>query len=135
MRGWLLLLIGEFSLTRFAPKLAINCAWLRYDITFETEKVSIPQLFAEVNDMTNNSERYKMVIVREVDGVKTINRLDMTQASILNSPYYYLAQNDVIYIEPTRNKIDAGAIPSVLKNASIILGTAVSILLIPNFTK
>lgn len=104
-------------------------------LTFDTEKVSLPQLLSQIGDMNYDSERYKIVVVRDLDGIKTFGRIDMTQASVVNSPYYYLAQNDVIYIEPTRNAIDRGAIPSSLRNASIILGTVVSIMLIFNNIK
>ena len=105
------------------------------NVYYDTEKFSLPQLLAEVNDMTNGSERYKIVVVREIDGVKTINRVDMTQANVVNSPFYYLAQNDVVYIEPTRNSMNSGAVPAILRNTSIILGLIVSIVLISNNIK
>jgi polysaccharide export outer membrane protein len=54
------------------------------------------------------------LIIREVDGVKTFNRVDITNATFMNSPFLFLAQNDVVYVEPNQNKINVGAVnPSI----------------------
>ena len=41
-----------------------------------------------------------MLVIRERDGHKTSARLDLHSTEFLESPYYYLEQNDVIYVEP-----------------------------------
>lgn len=99
-------------------------------ITFDTDKVSLPQLMAEVKDMSLQSKRENVVVLRDVDGVKTINRVDLTQADIINSPFYYLDQNDVVYIEPRKNKIDSTALPPALFNAAAVISLAVSMVLL-----
>ncbi len=54
------------------------------------------------------------------NGQKSTHRLDISKADIFNSPYYYLQQNDIIYIEPNKSKINRQAI----NNNSIWLTTA-----------
>jgi polysaccharide export outer membrane protein len=41
-----------------------------------------------------------IVLIREEDGVRTYRKLDITKIDLINSPYYYLKQNDVIYVKP-----------------------------------
>jgi polysaccharide export outer membrane protein len=50
--------------------------------------------------------------------------MDLTKADFINSPYYYLRQNDVIYVEPNKTKINGAAVGP---NTGIIL-SAVSLL-------
>jgi polysaccharide export outer membrane protein len=51
--------------------------------------------------------------------------MDLTNKKLFNSPYYYLAQNDVIYVEPNKTKINSSAVGS---NTSVII-SSVSILI------
>ena len=97
------------------------------NVSFDTEKATLPQLFAQVGDLSLLSSRKNVVVVREVNGVKTFNRIDMTQADIVNSPFYYLAQNDVVYVEPTQNKVDTKAVPPSLLNIASLLTMVVSV--------
>jgi polysaccharide export outer membrane protein len=45
-----------------------------------------------------------------VNGVKSYNRIDITKAEFIHSPFYYLAQNDVVYVEPNKTRINGGAV-------------------------
>jgi polysaccharide export outer membrane protein len=57
-------------------------------------------------------KRKNILIIREVDGVKTFNRVDTQR--YFEFSFYYLAQNDVVYVEPNQNKINVGAVnPSI----------------------
>ena len=42
-----------------------------------------------------------MILRLEADGTRTVHRLDMTDVNVINSPYYYLQQRDIVYVEPT----------------------------------
>lgn len=97
---------------------------------FDTERVTLLQLFSKAGDLTFQSKRKNILIVREVDGIKTFNRVDATQAEIVGSPFYYLAQNDVVYIEPRKNKIDSGAIPPALTNTISVFTVLLTTLLL-----
>ncbi|CDD52381.1 uncharacterized protein BN800_00661 [Bacteroides sp. CAG:875] len=45
-----------------------------------------------------------MAVIREVDGERTIVYHDLRSSDIFQSPYYYLQQNDIVYVEPNRTK-------------------------------
>lgn len=55
-------------------------------------------------DLTPFGVRTNVLVLRNVDGVITQNRIDLTSAQFINSPYYYLKQNDVIYVQPNANR-------------------------------
>lgn len=68
--------------------------------TTQNEKVSILEAIAQAGDLTMFAERDKIFLIREnSEGQKDYHQLDISQANIVNSPYYYLQQNDVVYVE------------------------------------
>lgn len=71
----------------------------------ETEKINIFQALALAGDMTEYGDRTKVKLIRAQDGAAdlTVN-LDLSNSEIVNSPYYYLQQNDILYVEPDSNK-------------------------------
>ena len=74
-------------------------------IPVSTEKISLIDALAEAGDMTSYGKRNNVLLVREdKSGEKHKVRLNMNDANIINSPYYYLQQNDIIYVEPHKVK-------------------------------
>ncbi len=70
-------------------------------IPVATEKISLIEALAEAGDMTIYGKRDNVLLVREdKSGEKHKVRLNMNDANIINSPYYYLQQNDIVYVEP-----------------------------------
>lgn len=68
--------------------------------TSTTDKVTLLQALGMAGDMTDYGDRTKVKLVRNEDGVdKTVN-IDFTDKNITSSPYYYMQQNDVLYVEP-----------------------------------
>ncbi len=51
-----------------------------------------------------NKTNVKLIRYSEENHKDTVISLDLSEASIVNSPYYYLQQNDILYVEPDRNK-------------------------------
>ena len=71
----------------------------------ETEKISLPEALAQAGDLTIYGKRQNVLLIREdSEGRKSAHRLDLTDANIIKSPYYYLQQNDQIYVEPNKTK-------------------------------
>ena len=64
-------------------------------------RVTMPELLAMSGDITYNGKRENIKIIREVNGVKTVGYIDMTESDLFDSPFYYLKQNDLVYVEPT----------------------------------
>ncbi|MGM9476220.1 polysaccharide biosynthesis/export family protein [Pedobacter sp. GSP4] len=75
--------------------------------TLPNEKVSILDALSLAGDLTIYGRRDNVLIVRDNNGKKEFARLDLNSSEIFNSPFYYLKQNDVIYVEPNKRKVSA----------------------------
>lgn len=75
-----------------------------------SDRVTLIEAISMAGDLTIYGKRDNILIIREVDGVKSFNRVDVTKADFINSPFYYLAQNDVVYVEPNKVKINGAAV-------------------------
>ena len=74
-------------------------------IPVTSEKMSIVEALAQAGDLTIYGRRDNVMLLREnPDGRKEAHRIDLRDANLINSPYYYLQQNDVIYVEPNKAK-------------------------------
>lgn len=73
--------------------------------TVGNEKVNIFEALAQAGDLTIYGVRDRVKLIRENEkGKKEVYRLNLNDASIINSPYYYLQQNDILYVEPNSVK-------------------------------
>lgn len=72
--------------------------------TVPTEKVTVLEALGLAGDMTAFGKRENVLIIREKDGVRSAVRVDFTNKDLLNSQYFYLQQNDVVYVEPVKAK-------------------------------
>ena len=78
-----------------------------------TEKMSILEALASAGDLTIYGKRDNVMLIREdANGQKTIHRLNLNDANIISSPYYYLQQNDIVYVEPNGVQAKNSAIGS-----------------------
>lgn len=70
-----------------------------------SNRVTIIEALTMAGDLSINGKRDNILIIRELDGLRSYNRVDITKSDFINSPFYYLAQNDVVYVEPNKSKI------------------------------
>ncbi len=63
-------------------------------------RLTILEALAICGDITDYGQRENVVIMRDENGQKTLGEVDLTKKEMLDSPYYYLHNNDVVYIEP-----------------------------------
>ncbi len=78
-----------------------------------TEKMNIFEALASAGDLGIYGKRNNIILLREDStGQKSFTRLDLTDANVINSPYYYLQQNDIIYVEPNKVKAQNTSIGS-----------------------
>jgi polysaccharide export outer membrane protein len=68
------------------------------------ERLTILEALSMVGDLTIFGQRNNVTVIREEDGMRTIGEIDLTSKDIFESPYYYLHQNDVVYVEPNMKK-------------------------------
>jgi len=103
-------------------------------IPVPNEKISLLKAIGLAGDLTIYGKRDNILLIREENGEKITRHINLNSSDFFNSPYYYLQPNDVIYVEPNKQKA-ATAVrnPNILP---IILGalTLVAIIIdrIPN---
>lgn len=100
--------------------------------TVKNGKVNVLQALALAKDMTIYGMRENVKVIREDEnGKKEIHELDLNDASILNSPYYNLQQNDIVYVTPNKSKAknsDVGSTTSLWFSATSILISLTSLM-------
>lgn len=78
------------------------------------EKITILEALAQAGDLTIYGVRNRVKLIREdATGKKTIHELNLNDANIIKSPYYYLQQNDVVYVEPNKVKAQNASVGSM----------------------
>ena len=69
------------------------------------EKINVLEALAQAGDLTIYGVRENVKLIREdAKGHKQIYRINLNDANLLTSPYYYLQQNDIVYVEPNKVK-------------------------------
>lgn len=97
-------------------------------IPVSTEKMSILEALAHAGDLSIYGKRDNVMLIREnSNGQKSIHRLNLNDAGLINSPYYYLQQNDVVYVEPNGVKAKNSAIGSSTTIWFSLIGIVTSI--------
>ena len=126
----------EEKVSKYVQNPIVNARIANFQVTVLGEvnqpgTFSIPDEYLSLNkalgfagDLTISGKRENILIIRETEEGKTYNYVDLTDASLLNSPYYYLQQNDVVYVEPSSSKIQSrsllGTATQYLSIASVI---------------
>ena len=100
--------------------------------TIQDEKISLPQALGLAGDLTIFGRRDNIVLIREVNGEKKYAKFDLTSINVMNSPNYYLTQNDVIYVEPNNARVRSSSYNQnngIIISAIGTLATIVAILI------
>lgn len=78
------------------------------------EEINIFEALAQAGDLTIYGVRDRVKLIRkDASGKKEIHTLNLNDADIVNSPYYYLQQNDVVYVEPNKVKAQNSSVGSM----------------------
>jgi polysaccharide export outer membrane protein len=102
------------------------------------ERYTVLDAIAEANDLTEFGRRDNVLLIRDENGVRTYHRLNLNDASLLTSPYYYLQQNDVVYVEPNKirqdnskynqnNAFKLSVVSTIVSAASIIASLVIAL--------
>ncbi|WCO03085.1 polysaccharide biosynthesis/export family protein [Psychroserpens ponticola] len=103
--------------------------------TIQDERISLSEALGLAGDLTIYGKRDNVFLIREVDGKKKYAKLDLTSINVVNSPVYYLTQNDVIYVEPNKAQVRQSTYnqnTSVIISAVATLATITAILINSN---
>jgi|TARA_R110000744_G_scaffold103809_4_gene198942 polysaccharide export outer membrane protein len=84
------------------------------------EQITVLEAIGLANDLNIKGMRKNVLVIRDFNGTKVYTRIDLTTKDALNSPVYYLTQNDVVYVEPNNSAVTS----STLDNRA---GIAISI--------
>ena len=71
-------------------------------VNIPNERLSILDALGMAGDLTIYGNRTNVLLIRDNNGQKEYHRFDLTSSETLTSPYYYLQQNDVLYVEPNK---------------------------------
>lgn len=74
------------------------------------ERITLLEALSISGDMTIYGKRKEVLLIRETNGVKTINKVDITSSDFVNSPNYYLTQNDIVYVEPNKTRVNSSVV-------------------------
>lgn len=92
------------------------------------EKISIVDAIGLAGDLTIYGKRENVLLIREAENKKEFVRFNLNSSEIFKSPYFYLKQNDVIYVEPGKGKIASNN--AARTQTLAIVGSVLSVLII-----
>jgi len=97
--------------------------------TIQDERVSLPQALGLAGDLTIDGKRSDIMVIREVDGKRQVQTIDVTSTEFFNSEFYNLKQNDVVYVQPSLKGVKKSGfipdIPALLSLFTIVLSTVI----------
>jgi polysaccharide export outer membrane protein len=73
------------------------------------QSMNILGILGMAGDLTIYGQRKNVLVIRNIDGATTKEYIDLTNAEFINSPYYYVKQNDVIYVSPNNTRKNSSA--------------------------
>ena len=87
--------------------------------TIPNERITLLEAIGIAGDLQITGVRKNVLVIRDSDGKKTETRVDLTTNELFSSPVYYLQQNDVVYVEPNRAKVNSSVVNTA--NVSLVI--------------
>ena len=75
-------------------------------IHVNSQRFTLLDALSAAGDLTEYGERGNVLVIREENGKQMYHRMNLADSNIFSSPYFYLQQNDVVYVEPNQIRID-----------------------------
>lgn len=99
-------------------------------------RVTILEAISMGGDMTEIGKRKTVKVLREQDGEQILHEVDLTKSDIVSSPYYYLRQNDVVYVEPNKSiSVKSSPWTTYLGVGGSVLSVIISIITLATVSK
>lgn len=96
------------------------------------EQITVLEAIGFASDLGIKGKRDNVLVIRDFNGTKVYTRIDLTSKEALNSPVYYLTQNDVVYVEPNRSAVSQSTLDNraglAVSIASLLITTTVILL-------
>ncbi|MBW2937430.1 polysaccharide biosynthesis/export family protein [Aureisphaera sp. CAU 1614] len=139
-RGEVILLLTS-KLSEYVTDVVVDVRIINFKVTviggvnnpgvyrIDDERVTLPQAIGLAGDLSLDGKRNNIMIIRHEDGKQKVTRVDFTKTDFFESPYYFLKQNDVVYVEPSLKGVKKSGfipdIPALLSLVTIILSTTI----------
>ena len=94
-------------------------------------QITLPQALALAGDLTIFGRRDNVLLIRETDGDRHFARIDLTGRDLFESPYYFLHDGDVLYVEATTGKLTST--DRAYQLAPVLISTLSFLMLLFNF--
>lgn len=105
--------------------------------TIKNDRISVLDAIGMAGDLPLTANRKNILVIRDNNGIKETFRMDITDPAIFTSPGFYLKQNDIVYVEPIKNKQRArtssdrqftmSLLTSIISSVSIITSMVITI--------
>ncbi|MBT8263252.1 MAG: polysaccharide biosynthesis/export family protein [Bacteroidia bacterium] len=99
--------------------------------TIRNERVTIPEALGLAGDLSEDGDRNNISIIREENGKRIVTKVDITQTDLFSSPFFFLKQNDIIYVEPSLRGVKKSGfipdIPALLSLVTVMLSAVIII--------
>lgn len=89
------------------------------NFTCDGDRITILEAIARAGDLSTNADLGNIAVIRENGNKRQVHTVDIRKTDLFNSPVYYLAQNDIIYVRPKKPKKEAQQ--SILPWISVII--------------
>lgn len=94
----------------------------------DDEKLDLLEAIAMAGDLTIYGQRANVLLIREdFEGNKTTYRIDLRDKRLVNSPFYFLQQNDVLYVQPNNPRSRGSALGAAEALTISVVGTLISL--------
>ena len=94
------------------------------------ERFTLPQALGLAGDLTINGDRKNVLIIRNENGKKINYNIDLTKSDFMQSPIYFLKQNDIVYIRPNTARIKSSGLIANASSLASIFSLALSLFII-----
>jgi polysaccharide export outer membrane protein len=84
-----------------------------------SERLTVTDALSLAGDLNITGKREDVILVREIDGKRQYVPIDLTSKKIFESPYFYLKNNDLIFVQPSKKKL--ASVDTGYRNASLII--------------
>jgi len=87
--------------------------------TIPNERITLPEALGIAGDLLITGVRKNVMVIRDVDGKKTETIVDLTSKDLFASQVFYLQQNDLVYVQPNRARINSSVVNTT--NVSLVI--------------
>lgn len=93
------------------------------------ERLSLPQVLGLAGDLTINGDR-NILLIRNENGKNSHHNIDLTSEEFMQSPFYFLKQNDIVYVRPNDARVKSSGLVGNASTLVSILSLAVSLFIV-----